>query len=448
MVRIFEKVPSSYDNEYGIDEVNNFDVFLKGPCVIVLLAKTWLISSVNGAMKLTANLVNPNIDDRYDPSKRIFCLGYGNTTLVPFGMGDMAFTEDEPNDVDLEKFVSKYFLPLVSNNGKRLDIKTAMSNLRNINFVTYCNGSLIHRRIEKILEEKMRELGFNDEAINLILSQSTLAAISGDEKLNTTKASTLLFTDKNDTADEGLEETLIKYDNYYRLVIKSNGQHDLRRYMRDDIKFSKAIKEFLCSALNDKGPIKQDTFVEDVINRYDVQEHSAIQYKTISFKMNHDIHDKIYNLYRSYKKTNIIADLEEFVNGLNINNDEVPNSTLEISYKGNEIIGFCLHGYNIFNQYELELMVCSPLYRKNGIGTKLFNNALYNMNQNGIDKCTIESARKYDDIDFWFKKGAIQVSKRTVEEIFTSFEVSILEMRNIKEYLDKLEQPHERKLNN
>ncbi len=76
MVHIFEKKPIAYSNEYGIEEITNQDVFKNGPCVIVILAQAWFLSSVNGAMRLVSNFVNPDIDGCYDSNKRILGLGF------------------------------------------------------------------------------------------------------------------------------------------------------------------------------------------------------------------------------------------------------------------------------------------------------------------------------------------------------------------------------------
>ena len=81
---------------------------------------------------------------------------------------------------------------------KRIDTITAMKNVRNINFVTYCDGVKIFKKIEDILETKMQQLKYSNEEIKMVISQICLAGIIGNSLKEGTKATSLLFADKND----------------------------------------------------------------------------------------------------------------------------------------------------------------------------------------------------------------------------------------------------------
>lgn len=262
MIHLFEKKPKTIDNKYGIEEVSDKDVFKKGPCIIVILAKTWFLSSINGAMKLVANLVNPDIDENYNPDKRIFGIASGEMEPILYS-DDMCFSEDEPKHDHMSDFVDTYLVPLVSNNGKKIDVDEAMRNMRNINFITYCNGSMIYGVIEIVLAIKMRILCYTEEEIKLILSQMCLAAVSGDIEFNNTRATTLLFTDKNDSIDEGLKESMQKCDGYYRFIVDGDGKHDFTKYLQDDPKLSSAIKGYLNRALVAQAPIDKEHLILD-----------------------------------------------------------------------------------------------------------------------------------------------------------------------------------------
>lgn len=262
MVHLFEKKPITADNTYGIEEINDPDVFKKGPCIIIALAKTWHLSNINGAMRLVSNLVNPNIDEQYNPDRRVFGIASGEMEASTY-TDDCSFSKDEPNDADVSEFVDTYLVPLVSKNGKKISVDEAMNNMRNVNFVTFCNGSLIYGIMEIALAIKMRVLCYTEEEINLILSQASLAAVSGDIEFNRTRAATLLFTDKNDTTDEGLKESMVECNNYYRYIVDGDGRHEFKKYMQDDPKLSSAIKTFLNKALDMKAPLDREHLILD-----------------------------------------------------------------------------------------------------------------------------------------------------------------------------------------
>ena len=83
-------------------------------------------------------------------------------------------------------------------------------------------------------------------------------------------------------------------------------------------------------------------------------------------------------------------------------------------------------------------MVCSPSYRNNGIATNLFNNALLHINERGLNSCILESSKEKDNYDFWISKGAIQIRTRWVEDFFHNIEISVLQISDIKQYLDNI----------
>ena len=458
MVHIYEKKPITYDNEYGIEEITNQDVFKNGPCVIVILGQTCFLSSVNGAMRLVTNLINQNIDDSYEPNKRVFGLGFGNLGIGSFFGEYGEFSESSPTDDELEEFVNTYFLPLVSINNDRIDTMNAMKNIRNINFVTYCDGTKVFKKIEELLENEMKNLGYSNEEIKQILSQVCLAAISGSTIQGDIKATSLLFGDKNDRSFNGgsqLSESknpFIERDNYFEFVVDGDGNHDFRKYMRDDLRLSSLIKMFLNKALeNSAYNYNSNTFIQiipkkftnNIINDYNKNKQNEIEYKTYIFKSDQEKMNYLFKVYHNYKKSNDRIDIKNLIEKLELSlydkeNVESNDILLEVAYKNNEVIAFCSHGKDYLYQYEISLMVCSPSYRKNGIATGLFNNALFNISQRGFNSCVIETSKEHDNYDFWISKGAIQIRTRWIEDFFKNIEISLLQLSNIKQYLDNL----------
>ena len=448
MVHIFEKKPIAYSNEYGIEEITNQDVFKNGPCVIVILAQAWFLSSVNGAMRLVSNFVNPDIDDFYDSNKRIMGLGFGDIGIGAFFGECGEFSETTPTDDELEEFVNTYFVPLVSSNHKKMDMITAMKNIRNINFVTYCDGSKIFKRMEELFNNKMKEIGYSNEEIKQILSQICLAAVSGSSL--ETKATTILFGDKNDRSCNfksqlaESDDSFINHDNYYEFVIDGDGDHDFRKYMKKDEKLSSAIKMFLNKALEDScGPIVSEPFLMDIIDKYHKKQQSIIEYETFMIKK--PISNYLIKLYYNYKKSDDRIDIKDLMEKLQLslydeNNIDSSDVLLEVAHKGDEVIAFCSHGENYLYPYAISHMVCSPSYRNKGIATNMFNNALLHMNQRGVNSFIVESSKKRgDNNDFWISKGAIQVRTRWLEDFGDAIEISVLQFPDIKQYLDSIE---------
>ena len=470
MVHIYEKKPITHDNEYGIEEIEDKDVFKKGPCVIFILAETKLLSSINGAMRLVTNIVNPNIDNVYDPNRRVLGLGFGKlgtgSGLFSF-FGDYGgeFSEIAPTDDELAEFVNNYFLPLISSENKKIDTSVAMKNVRNVNFVTYCDGVKIFKKIEEILETEMQKLKYSDEEIKMIISQVCLAAIVGNSLKEGTKATSLLFADKKDPEFKkslnsfSLNDTFTKCDNYLGFLVEGDGKHDLRKYMIYDLKLSSAIKTFINNSLensifNNKSqnfsPLHSESFIASVMRDYAINQESEIKYETYKVRNNCENSDYLYKLYRSYKNTNDRVNINSLIQklGLSLNSEksfENNDRFLEIAYKDNEVLAFCKHHPSYSDGYEIELMVCSKPYRGKGIATNLLNRALYNINEQGFDSCIIETSKEYDNYKFWLSSGATKIRTRKAG-IFEDVEVLVLEISNIKERLDNLDSSINKKL--
>lgn len=470
MVHIYEKKPITYNNKYGIEEIEDKDVFKKAPCVIIILAETKLLSSVNGAMRLVTNIINPNIDNAYDSNKRAFGLGFGNLgtgsgLYTFFGDWGGEFSEIAPTDDELVEFVNNYFLPLISSEDKRIDTITAMKNVRNINFVTYCDGVKIFKKIEEILETKMQQLKYSNEEIEMVLSQICLAAIVGNSLKEGTKATSLLFADNKDPEFKkslnsfSLNDTFTKCDNYFGFLVEGNGEHSLKKYMIDDLKLSAAIKIFINNSLENSvlnnesqnfSPLSSESFIASVMSDYVKSRESEIKYETYKVRNSHENVNYLYKLYRSYKDANDRVNIGNLIQklGLSLNSKENSGNNgkfLEIAHKDNEVLAFCLHYPSYNNGYEINLLVCSKPHRERGIATNLLNNALYNISEQGFDSCIIETSKEYDNYKFWLSKGATKIRTRRAG-IFEDVEILVLEISNIKEHLNNLEYSTDKKL--
>ena len=284
MAVLYEKKPIEFMNEYGIEEITDENVFMKGPSVIVILAMTWFLSNVNGAMRLVADLANSNIDNTYNPNKRIFGIGFGNYAEEYEG-----FTTLTPEEDELEKFVAKYFLPLIISNGKRIELVDAMKNVRNINVITYCDGAKYYKAMENIFEKKMQELSYSSEEIKMVLSQICLAAVSGNSLKNEqAKATTMTFGDINDKyfdlpfkkSECTKNYELIGFENQFAFIVNGNGEHDFTRYMKTDEIISKAIQSFINDALDSSIPLNIDSINNHILENNNTAGKRLILKKT------------------------------------------------------------------------------------------------------------------------------------------------------------------------
>ena len=450
MVHLYEKKPKTYDNKYGIEEISKEDTFKEGPCVIVLLAQTYFLSNVNGGMKLVSNLVNQDIDSKYNPYKRIFGVGFGDISFTGINEDSISFTESTPDDEELNGFVDKYFLPLVSYNNSKIDKSIAMKNVRNVNFLTYCDGIQIYKKIENLLSHKMQYLGYTTEEIKQILSQICLAAVSTDKTKDSIYATTIMFNDKNDSSingnlkEEESNNLFVLIDGFINFVIDADGKHDFNKYMKDDFNISSAIKSFLNAVLDNSFvnknvvPIDLKSIIMNIQDEYDRNKSSEIEYDTFTFENSSSKKDYLFNLYHSYKESNNRIDLNNLkeklvLSNYNEENKDYNHRFIEVAHKGNEVIGFCLHSTDYIYPYVIRLMVCSPSYRGKNIGTNLFDRTLMTISNLGFDKCILESSEKLDHYNFWTSKGAERIRTRYVENFFNVMEIGVLQISNIKD---------------
>ncbi len=156
MVHVFEKTCKTQDNKFGIREITDENPFKNGPCIITILALPIFLKNINGSLRQVAELVNPNIDNHYDSSRRLFGLGFGDYS-EQYGR----FSRVSPTQEELEEFLSKYFFPLFVDNDRKVDVLQAMKNFRNITFLTYCNGAKVFTAIEERIKQKMKEIGYS-----------------------------------------------------------------------------------------------------------------------------------------------------------------------------------------------------------------------------------------------------------------------------------------------
>lgn len=147
----------------------------------------------------------------------------------------------------IELFTITYLFPLISKDGQKIDPVQAMRNMRNVNIMSYCDGTLKVQAIERILMSKMKEIGYTAEECAQIQSQMCMFTISTDRLSGKQKSTCISFKDINDgevSDDVTLEEratvkqspigeSVFRYSGTeIAYLFDGDGEHDLKKYTK------------------------------------------------------------------------------------------------------------------------------------------------------------------------------------------------------------------------
>lgn len=270
MVYVFEKTCQTQNNEFGIREIVDENPLKQGPCIITILALPMFLKNVNGALRQVAELVNPDIDNYYDPDRRLLGLGFGE-----YNEKNGRFSRFSPTQEEVEEFINKYFFPLFIENGKKLDVLKAMKNFRNVTFLTYCNGAKVFKEIEERIKQKMKDVGYSNNDVGMILSQVCLAAVSGDVIRRTgTSCLAISFGDINDYDYEQNENTIknikdmkqgfINYDSSIGFAVAGDGEHSFKKHMTGDPILSSKISCFLNTSIDNALENRNNDIIDPI----------------------------------------------------------------------------------------------------------------------------------------------------------------------------------------
>lgn len=115
-----------------------------------------------------------------------------------------ALRSSQTQFVQTYSLVENLFIPLVSADGEKLSTEQACKNMRNISILAHCCGDFkISECIENILEDRLSELGYNDEDRDKILSQIFMVSFASPYKKEARKFKT--FSVLSATDDTWLE---------------------------------------------------------------------------------------------------------------------------------------------------------------------------------------------------------------------------------------------------
>lgn len=203
-MKLYQKVPKTPYNVYG-NELCSENPFLKSPVLLCISAQPSIPKSVFGITKKGMQAARMRTTDSV-------AAGYDVSTF-PITFLSITTSVSEQN-AELEELVTKYFLPLVSQNGHRLPLKTAIKNFRNLNFLTYCDGTKTYLTIEMFLRKYLNLLEYSNEEIKQIISSCALIPIgTSNPTITTSEKETMSLQDSYattfqflDIKDEELED--------------------------------------------------------------------------------------------------------------------------------------------------------------------------------------------------------------------------------------------------
>ncbi len=147
------RVPNNLNNQWQVLDLDNFKI--NKPTVLVLGGNgTDSNMLANGYCKIVSSLLGNFIND-----VNILGINYNNIDEY----------EDLKENADI--ISKKIFVPLVSKNNKKIDIKTACKNVRNITILAHCLGDTRANYIIENFKDDLHGLNYDNNEINLILEQ-------------------------------------------------------------------------------------------------------------------------------------------------------------------------------------------------------------------------------------------------------------------------------------
>lgn len=260
MYKLYKRITKTKENPRGVKLVeDDKNPFMEGPCMLCVAAVDIQDKSVFGlskeGMKMARIRVRGQANGRFD--------------IKDFPVNFLSLKLDTKTNLktkteEIQDFVCNYFYPLISENGKRIDCQSAMKNMRNINIMSYCNGTETVQAMEQSLVSKMQDLGYSEEEISNIQSQMFMMPVATDRLKGNQLSTCVSFKDINDeevnsnvTQQEieeieksPIKEALIRYsENESAYLMEGNGEHSLKEYQTNGKAMPVCLSSVLSKAL-------------------------------------------------------------------------------------------------------------------------------------------------------------------------------------------------------
>lgn len=105
-----------------------------------------------------------------------------------------AYTEDEKNPPYVSELYENYFSQLIFDENKRpLPLPEIRSNLRQVNFLTFCHGHFVVAKLADLMHQKMVEGGYSPRNADIALKQMSCTAIVPQARVKDSRLSENAF---------------------------------------------------------------------------------------------------------------------------------------------------------------------------------------------------------------------------------------------------------------
>lgn len=236
-MNIYEKKSKSINNPYGTEEVKINP--LEDPCLLCISAQTMIPKSVFGmireGMDIARLRTSKQTTTQYD--------------IKDFPIKFLGIGKKSPQDDIATELVDDFFVPLLQEENSKVEINLAKKKFRNINILTYCDGTRTYSDAEKLLQERMKGLGYSKEEQQEILSQISLTSLASIEDTSKLCATSLNIIDVNDQELntpflEKLKAILLKnntkeqiatyHDGSAIFFYEKDGYHSLKNFLQNN----------------------------------------------------------------------------------------------------------------------------------------------------------------------------------------------------------------------
>ena len=265
MYQLYERVEKSKEYMHGSKPIeSDRNPFQEGPCLLCISAQ------VDNSLGWKSNF---GITKQGMKMARMRVRGEQNAGfyLKDFPVKFLSMQLDKKDEEQsmtsqerIEAFTNRYLFPLISKDGQKIDPVQAMRNMRNVNIMSYCDGTLKVQAIERILMSKMEEIGYTAEECAQIQSQMCMFPISTDRLSGNQKSICISFKDINDgevsdnvtleeraTAKQSqIGESVFRYsDTETAYLFDGDGEHNLKKYTKSGTAVPVCLSSVISKAL-------------------------------------------------------------------------------------------------------------------------------------------------------------------------------------------------------
>lgn len=274
MVTMFQKINKSKKNLFGFQELRIEDKPLLKPTMICLSAQARHAKSVYGIVRegMRAARLRTTQDRaaKYD--------------LANFPVQFVGLSYDYQDKSFEDSIAQDYFLPILSNYGSKLPLEQAKNNMRNITFMTYCDGIHVYKDFEVSLVKELQKLGYTNDEIKEIFKELSLIAVETMQDTSTCLATSFQLVDTQDTEIweigtktliDGLEKQNTNHD-FIRTGIHNgiyyyngNGNHSIKAFFENGNLANSVISIIVSQSLTrsiDKSTEFSFELIQKVIN--------------------------------------------------------------------------------------------------------------------------------------------------------------------------------------